>query len=63
MQATKMGFNTKEDAIAFAEKQGKYVFAIFIVDRRVGILHSRTTRPTIQIQSIRNKFQLLYLTL
>jgi hypothetical protein len=41
-----MNFLTKEDAIAFAEKQGiSYVKPC--INRRMGILYSRTTQQTI----------------
>lgn len=42
MQGTRMNFNSKEDAIAFAEKQGRPSHhAILII--RLGILHPRTS--------------------
>ena len=43
MQATRMVFDTKEAAIAFAEKQGSHSLDAR-TDDRVGILHPRTTQ-------------------
>lgn len=42
MQGTRMNFNTKEDAIAFAEKQG-ISDTIHGTYSRLGILHPRTS--------------------
>ena len=51
MQGTRVLFNSKEDAIAFAEKQGQLVWFLvgLITDRvgfRLGLLCSTTRRQT-----------------
>jgi len=61
MQATRMAFETKEAAIAFAEKQG-YRF-VDDADCRVGVLHSGTAQQAVQAQGVCNKLRLLYVIL
>lgn len=43
MQGTRMHFNTKEDAIAFAEKQGMLFVNRAWTYTRLGILYPRTS--------------------
>ena len=51
-----MAFQTKEAAIAFAEKQGMEVADE--TDCRVGVLHSGAAQQTVQAQGVCHKLQL-----